>query len=123
MKLSSFALSILFMLGGSSLLSQQTRFEKTNGKESATYNEAIDFYKQLSKISPLVSVKTMGTTDAGFPLHLVLVNAHANFSIKQWDRKKNVVLLINNVEVFPPVYTLPFGTLTNTPDCGAVCHW
>ena len=96
MKLSSFALSILFMLGGSSLLSQQTRFEKTNGKESATYNEAIDFYKQLSKISPLVSVNTMGTTDAGFPLHLVLVNAHANFSIKQWDRKKNVVLLINN---------------------------
>ncbi len=96
MKLSSLALSILFMLGGSSLLSQQTRFEKTNGKESATYNEAINFYKQLSKISPLVSVKTMGTTDAGFPLHLVLVNANANFSINQWDRKKNVVLLINN---------------------------
>ena len=96
MKLSPFVLSILFLLGGSPLLSQQTRFEKTNGKESATYHEAIAFYEQLSKISPLVSVRKMGTTDAGLPLHLVLVNSNANFSIKQWDRKKNVVLLINN---------------------------
>ena len=88
MKPSLLFLSILFLLGGSQLLSQQTRFEKTNGKESATYYEAIAFYQQLSKISPLVSVRKMGTTDAGLPLHLVLVNANANFSINHWDRKK-----------------------------------
>jgi hypothetical protein len=44
---------------------QQCRFEKTNGLESATYFEAIDWYKSLDKISTKVLVKEMGMTDAG----------------------------------------------------------
>ena len=75
---------------------QQCRFEKTNGKETATYFEAIDWYKQLDKISPLVVVKQMGITDAGYPLHLVLVSNDAKFDIAKWRRQKKVVILINN---------------------------
>ena len=75
---------------------QQCRFEKTNGKETATYFEAIEWYKQLDKISPLVVVKQMGATDAGYPLHLVLVSNDAKFDIAKWHRQKKVVLLINN---------------------------
>ncbi|MBC7888659.1 MAG: M14 family metallopeptidase [Ferruginibacter sp.] len=75
---------------------QQCRFEKTNGKESATYFEAIDWFKQLDKISPLVVVKQMGGTDAGYPLHLVLVSSDAKFDVAGWHREKKVVILINN---------------------------
>jgi hypothetical protein len=75
---------------------QQCRFEKTNGKESATYFEAVEWYKQLSKISPLVSVKQMGNTDACYPLHLVLVSNNGKFDPAKWHQQKKVVLLINN---------------------------
>lgn len=75
---------------------QQCRFEKTNGKETATYFEAFDWYRQLEKISPLVLVKQMGGTDAGYPLHLVLVSNDAKFDITKWHHDKKVVILINN---------------------------
>jgi hypothetical protein len=57
---------------------QQCRFEKTNGLESATYFEAIDWYKNLDKASTKVLVKEMGMSDAGYPLHLVLVSNGVN---------------------------------------------
>lgn len=75
---------------------QQCRFEKSNGKESATYFEAVEWYKQLDKISPKVLVKAMGATDAGYPLHLVLVSNDGRFNPAQWHAENKVVLLINN---------------------------
>lgn len=73
-----------------------TRFETSNGKESVTYWEAIEAYKQLDKISPHVTMLTMGPTDANQPLHLVLVSADKSFSPQQWKQKNKMVLLINN---------------------------
>jgi Zinc carboxypeptidase len=75
---------------------QQCRFEKTNGLESATYFEAIDWYKNLDKISNKVLVKEMGMTDAGYPLHLVLVNNDGKFDAAQWHKQNKAVILINN---------------------------
>jgi len=75
---------------------QQCRFEKSDGKESATYFEAIDWYKNLDKQSSQVLVKEMGMTDAGYPLHLVLVSADGKFDPMQWHRQNKVVILINN---------------------------
>lgn len=75
---------------------QQCRFEKTNGLESATYFEAIDWYKNLDKISTKVSVKEMGMSDAGYPLHLVLVSNDAKFNAAQWHKQNKAVILINN---------------------------
>jgi len=75
---------------------QQCRFEKTNGMESATYFEAIDWYKNLDKKSPQVLVKEMGMTDAGYPLHLVLVSTDGKFDPVQWHKEKKTVILINN---------------------------
>lgn len=91
--LSSLVLSLLICLGGHS---QQCRFEKSGGKESATYFEAISWFKQLDQRSNQVLMKEMGSTDAGYPLHLVLVNKDGNFDIPSWKRQKKVVLLINN---------------------------
>ncbi len=75
---------------------QQTPFEKSGGKETATYFEAIDWYKQLDAKSPLVQVKTMGPTDAGYPLHLVLVSGDGKFDPSRWRVQKKVVIFINN---------------------------
>ncbi len=75
---------------------QQCRFEKTNGLQSATYFEAIDWYKNLDKISTKVLVKEMGMTDAGYPLHLVMVSNDGKFDAAQWHKQNKVVILINN---------------------------
>jgi len=75
---------------------QQCRFEKSNGKESATYFEAIDWYKNLDKQSPNVLMKEMGMTDAGYPLHLVLVSADGKFDPKEWHKQNKVVIMVNN---------------------------
>ncbi|MEO6539503.1 MAG: M14 family metallopeptidase [Ferruginibacter sp.] len=75
---------------------QQCRFEKTNGLESATYFEAIDWYKNLDKTSGKVLVKEMGMTDAGYPLHLVMVSNDGKFDAAQWHKQNKAVILINN---------------------------
>ena len=75
---------------------QQCRFEKTNGLESATYFEAIDWYKNLDKISTKVLVKEMGMSDAGYPLHLVMLSNDGKFGAAQWHKQNKAVILINN---------------------------
>lgn len=75
---------------------QITPFEKSAGKETATYFEAIDWYKKMDGFSSAVSVKTMGASDAGYPLHLVMVSADGKFDPKQWHKQGKVVILINN---------------------------
>lgn len=75
---------------------QQCRFEKSDGKESATYFEAIEWYKKLDKASTQVFVKEMGMTDAGYPLHLVMVSADGKFDATQWHKQNKAVILINN---------------------------
>ncbi|MGB5005420.1 MAG: M14 family metallopeptidase [Ferruginibacter sp.] len=75
---------------------QLCRFEKTNGMESATYFDAIDWYKNLDKISTKVLVKEMGMSDAGYPLHLVMVSNDGRFDAVQWHKQNKAVILINN---------------------------
>ena len=91
-----FIIFILPVIFSSTSNAQQCRFEKTDGKETATYFEAIDWYKKLDKRSPKVLVKEMGATDAGYPLHLVLVNNEGHFDVTKWHAQKKIVILINN---------------------------
>ena len=96
MKQYLFIIFILPVIFSSRSNAQQCRFEKTGGKETATYFEAIDWYKKLDKRSPKVLVKEMGATDAGYPLHLVLVHNEGNFDVTKWHAQKKIVILINN---------------------------
>jgi Zinc carboxypeptidase len=79
-----------------SLIGQQTPFEKTNGKESATYFQAIEMYKNLDRSSSKLLMKEMGPSDAGYPLHLVLVSNDGKFDPAIWHKQNKVVILINN---------------------------
>ena len=85
---------ILFFFNN--IYAQQCRFEKTNGLESATYFEAIDWYKNLARQSSIITIKEMGMSDAGYPLHLVLVSSDGKFDAAQWHKQHKAVILINN---------------------------
>lgn len=86
----------LFFFANAAAKAQLTRFEKSNGKETASYFEAIQWYKDLSKKSGEVSIKEMGATDAGYPLHLVMISADKIFNPDKWHSHKKIVILINN---------------------------
>ena len=76
--------------------SQQTPFEKSHGKETATYFQAIKFYKNVAKSSSKIVCKEMGETDAGYHLHLVMVSNDKKFDPAIWHQQNKVVILINN---------------------------
>src|SRR5687767_799128 len=81
---------------GKHTFSQPTRFEVTNGRETATYSEIIDFYKKLEKTSKIIRMKEQGPTDAGYPLHLLYVSTDGTSDPGKWHKEKKVVILINN---------------------------
>ncbi len=89
---------VLLLLITNSLFAQlpSTRYEISKGTESVTYYEAINAWKQFDKASPIVQMQTMGATDAGEPLHLILVSADGSFTPSQWKQKNKIVMLINN---------------------------
>ena len=76
--------------------SQQTHFEKSNGTETATYPEVIDFYRALDKSAENIFMKEAGQTDAGIPLHIVLISNDKNFDPAKWHAAGKVVIMINN---------------------------
>jgi hypothetical protein len=76
--------------------SQQTAFEKSNGKQTASYFETIQFYKDLALKSNKIKFETRGQTDAGYPLNLVLISNDGKFVSSAWHSQGKVVILINN---------------------------
>jgi hypothetical protein len=74
----------------------KTPFEKGNGNTTTTYQECISFYQQLAAQFNTVRVLTFDTTDAGYPLHLILFNRTADFKIEKPLTRSKLVILINN---------------------------
>jgi len=73
-----------------------TRFEQSGGTESPTYYEIVEWWKKIDAASPIVKMMEMGPSDAGFPLHLVLVSSDKDFDIKSIKAKKKAIIFINN---------------------------
>ena len=73
-----------------------TPFEKSDGKETATYSECINYYKKLDHASNKISIKIMGMSDAGYPYHVVLYSNDGQFNPAQWHAKHKLVLLVIN---------------------------
>jgi hypothetical protein len=73
-----------------------TRFEKTQGQETATYDECIAYYQQLDKRFTQISMREMGNTDAGHPLHLVVYSPSGDFNFASLRKKNKRIILINN---------------------------
>ena len=73
-----------------------TLFEQSNGTKTPTYFQIIDWWKKLDAGSPIVSLKTMDTTDAGFPLHLILLSNSKTFDIPTLKKQNKRIIFINN---------------------------
>ncbi len=73
----------------------ETRFEETKGKETATYEEIIAYYKQLDETYSRISLQEIGKTDSGKPLHLAVFSDIEDFNFEKL-REENAVILINN---------------------------
>ena len=77
----------------------ETVFEKSNGLETATYNQTITFYKNLANKCPEINIQEIGMTDSGKPLHLVTLN---NISKANLNTSKNTILIINGIHPGEP---------------------
>ncbi|MBM3158453.1 MAG: hypothetical protein FJZ69_01670 [Bacteroidetes bacterium] len=82
------------MLHGQNTL--QTRFEKSQGKETPTYEEIIAWWEKADQASLQLKMLTKGPTDAGFPLHLVLLSNKGFTSIYSAKDAGATVILVNN---------------------------
>ncbi|TDH26457.1 hypothetical protein EXU57_10190 [Segetibacter sp. 3557_3] len=73
-----------------------TTYEKSGGKETATYFETINFYEQLAASYRNIQIRTFDTTDAGYPLHLVMFSTEKDLDWSKTDKQDKIVILINN---------------------------
>jgi len=76
-------------------INYQTQFELSQGKETATYLQTIDFYIQLAKEFPEINMQTVGETDSGYPLHIITYNPDGDFNFQKIGGDK-IIMLINN---------------------------
>ena len=74
----------------------KTPYEKGNGNQTATYDEAIDWYQRLDAAYEEVKMMPYGTTDVGRPLHLVVVSTDKDFDPASIREKNKRILLIQN---------------------------
>ncbi|MCS6905536.1 MAG: M14 family zinc carboxypeptidase [Bacteroidia bacterium] len=74
-----------------------TPFERSKGRETATYQETIEFYSALARKYPkYVRINSYGATDAGKPLHLVILSQNSIFLASEAKKKNKRIFLINN---------------------------
>lgn len=74
-----------------------TRFEQSGGKETATYQETIDFYQRLAaKYNTVCMQQDAGSTDADYPLSVVYYSNDGRHDVEQWKKEGKLVILINN---------------------------
>lgn len=75
-----------------------TRFERSGGTETATYEDVIEFYQHLAEQYTSIAIYTMDKTDSDHPLHLVTFNPDRSFESEfSGDHQKNVLLINNGI--------------------------
>lgn len=84
------------MLLSSSAIAQKTPFEQSKKTQTATYPEAITYYKLLAKQYPQAKLFSYGDTDFGQPLQLLVLSKDQVFDPSEIVKRKKTVLLINN---------------------------
>ncbi|MBS1620615.1 MAG: M14 family metallopeptidase [Bacteroidetes bacterium] len=73
-----------------------TKYEQSGGKQSPTYFEIIEWWKKLDQLSNKVKMLTMGPSDAGFPLNLVMVSNDGDHNFQSIHKKNKKIIFVNN---------------------------
>lgn len=77
--------------------SYPTHYELSDGKETATYRQTIDYYIALAREFPEINLHTIGTTDSGLPLHMVTFNPDGDFNYENIRKEKSIILINNGI--------------------------
>ena len=93
-----FLINFLLAFTALSVQSQSllTKFERTDGLETVTYEEGIHYFMLLDSAFEETKLMSFGKTDSGHPLHLLLVSKEKNFSIQSLKEKGYTILFIIN---------------------------
>lgn len=93
-----YLLIVLLFLPGITRQGQtwETPFEKSNGTESATYQQAISYYKRLSNTFNEIKMISFGKTDIGKPLNLVIISKDQDFDPEYIKKSNERILFIDN---------------------------
>ncbi|NMM46828.1 M14 family zinc carboxypeptidase [Marinigracilibium pacificum] len=73
-----------------------TIFEQSKGKNTATYEEGIAFYRSLAAKYNTINIDSVGLTDSGKPLHLVTFSSNEVFDYEKLHQSGKKILMINN---------------------------
>jgi hypothetical protein len=73
-----------------------TIFEQSKGTRTPTYFEIVNWWQQLDAQSGKVKMLTMGMSDAGLPLHLVVVASNGDYNFENIRKNNKRIILINN---------------------------
>ena len=73
---------------------QITQYSQDN--RTPEYAEVISYYKSVAASSSLADIQEVGMTDAGYPLHTVILDADGDFDPGISRTKNKTILLINN---------------------------
>ncbi len=94
---------IISLVGLSNAQTLRTPNEQSGNTQTTTYAECIAFYKELAKAHPEAKLLAYGAgaqhelgTDAGLPLHLMVLDAHREFDAAKARKRGKAILLINN---------------------------
>ncbi len=96
------ALSIYLAILGFNVLAAATDttfitpFERSKGKQTATYDEVNDFFKRLKTSYTTISIGDMGPADNGYPLRYVAYTNDGNFDKDEIRTGGKLVILVNN---------------------------
>ncbi len=74
-----------------------TVFEKSEGTETATYHQAIQYYSDLAEAYKEISIQEIGETDSGKPLHIVTLNPDVEFDFDNIRKDKRIILINNGI--------------------------
>lgn len=74
-----------------------TPFEGSNGNQTPTYQEVMEFYIHLAKEFPEINIQTIGETDSGYPLHIVTFNPDGDFNFSKIGKDKAIILINNGI--------------------------
>src|SRR4051812_28734152 len=72
-----------------------TPFERSKGKQTATYAEAVTFYKKLGAAFNTITMGDMGPSEVVYPIRYIAFSKEGGF--KREDKHEGkLIMLINN---------------------------
>jgi len=89
-------LSFSLLIAVAAVAQLKTRYEQSGYTETATYQEAMDFFRALDAKYEELSVIAHGPTDIGIPLHVVLISTGKETTSEELQSSGKAIWLINN---------------------------